>query len=336
MNIENFEDVTILIVDDSPVSLEEIFQFLSNAGFKVVMAEDGESAIAQAQDTNPDVILLDIIMPGIDGFETCRRFKGNPLTQDIPIIFMTALSQTSVVVKGFQLGAVDFIIKPIHQEIILARIISHLTIQKLQQSLQEQNLKLQREIQQRQKAEAALVKANIQLKNLATSDSLTQVANRRRFDEYLDQAWGISIREAWFISLLMCDVDFFKRYNDNWGHQAGDRCLYQVAQAIKRVIKRPADLVARYGGEEFAVILPHTPEDGAMMVAQLIRSSVRELSLIHPESPVSDYVTLSVGVTSTVPLRDSSPDILVAAADLAVYQAKELGRDRAVFVPVKK
>lgn len=330
MTVEDSLKGTLLIVDDNPTNLEVLFDFLTDVGFKVLVARDGESAIQKVNYACPDVILLDVIMPGMDGFETCRQLKANPLTQDIPVIFMTALSQTAVVVKGFELGAVDYITKPTQQEIVLARVTTHLTIQKLRRSLQEQNVQLQREIQHRHQAETALQQANQELQRLATIDSLTQVANRHRFDEYLSQSWRICAREQWFLSLLLCDVDFFKRYNDAKGHQAGDECLRAVARGMSRVVKRPADLVARYGGEEFAVILPHTPIEGALRVAELIRSSVRELSLPHPQSPISEYVTFSVGVASTVPCHECHPDVLIAAADRALYQAKELGRDRVV------
>ncbi len=332
--MEDSEKGTILIVDDSPSNLEVLFDFLTEAGFRVLVAQTGESAIEKVTFARPDVILLDIIMPGIDGFETCRRLKADESTHDIPVIFMTALSQTAVVVRGFQLGAVDYIIKPSQQEIILARVTTHLTIQKLKHSLQAQNAQLQQEIEQRHRAEAALQKANEELKRLATLDSLTQVANRRRFDECLTLAWRISVREQLPLSLLLCDIDFFKLYNDSKGHQAGDDCLQQVAQAMKRTVKRPADLVARYGGEEFAVILPNTNGEGACRVAEEIRLSVRSLSVVHPQSPISEYVTLSVGVSSTIPSHKNSPEELIAAADRALYRAKDSGRDRAVFFPL--
>ncbi len=330
--MENSDKNTILIVDDSSTDLEVLFDFLTEAHFEVLMARDGESAIKTVKSTCPDLILLDIIMPGIDGFETCSRLKANESTQDIPVIFMTALSQTAVVVKGFQLGAVDYILKPTQQEIVLARVSTHLTIQKLKHSLQAKNARLQQEIEQRQRAEAALQKANQELQLLATLDSLTQVANRRRFDECLDLAWRISVREQVPLSLLLCDVDFFKLYNDAKGHQAGDECLYQVAQAMKGVIKRPADLVARYGGEEFAVVLPNTHGEGAFKVAEQIRLSVKMLAIAHPQSPMSEYVTLSLGVSCTIPCHHCSPEGLIATADRALYQAKESGRDRSVFL----
>jgi diguanylate cyclase (GGDEF)-like protein len=332
MSVQQPDKGTILIVDDSPSSLEALFDFLRMAGFQVLMAPDGESAIETVKHTCPDVILLDIIMPGIDGFETYRRLKANQSTQDIPVIFMSALSQTSVVVKGFQLGAVDYITKPTQQEIILARVTTHLTIQKLRRSLQARNEQLQQEIQQRHQAEAALQEANEELSRLATLDSLTQLANRRRFDECLNQWWRILAREQLPLSLLLCDVDFFKLYNDSRGHQAGDECLHQVAQAMKRAVKRPADLVARYGGEEFAVILPNTHGQGALQVAEQIRSSVTALAIAHPSSSISQYVTLSIGVSFTVPCHNCCPEQLIAVADQALYRAKASGRDRAVFI----
>lgn len=325
---------TVLIVDDSPTNLGLLFDCLTSAGFRVLTAQGGESAIETVKQDCPDVILLDIIMPGIDGFETCRRLKAHESSQDIPIVFMTALSQTAVVLKGFELGAVDYITKPTQQDIVLARVTTHLTLQKLKRHLQEQNAKLQQEIQQRQQAEAALQKANQELQRLVRVDSLTQLANRRHFDECLSQAWLILRREQLPLSLLLCDVDFFKAYNDRNGHQAGDDCLREVARSIGRAVKRPADLVARYGGEEFAVILPNTNSEGALRVAEDIRLSLHNQAIAHPQSPISEYVTLSLGVSSTIPFFNSSFQELIAAADRALYQAKELGRDRAIFTPV--
>jgi diguanylate cyclase (GGDEF)-like protein len=332
--VEDSDKGTILIVDDSPANLGMLFDCLTQAGFSVLMAETGESAIEKVNSARPDIILLDIIMPGIDGFETCRQLKANESTQDIPVIFMTALSQTAVVVRGFQLGAVDYITKPTQQEIVLARVTTHLMIQKLKANLQAQNAQLQQEIEQRQRAEAALQEANQELQRLATLDGLTQIANRRHFDECLSLAWRISVRERMPLSLLLCDVDFFKFYNDSKGHQAGDECLQQVAQAMKRAVKRPADLVARYGGEEFAVILPNTNGEGALRVAQEIRSLLGRLAIVHPQSPINEYLTLSVGVSSTIPCHECSPEQLIMTADQALYQAKASGRDRAIFLPL--
>jgi diguanylate cyclase (GGDEF)-like protein/PAS domain S-box-containing protein len=177
----------------------------------------------------------------------------------------------------------------------------------------------------------ALKKTNYTLQRLANIDGLTQVANRRRFDEWLRQVWRQLTREQVPLSLIFCDVDHFKLYNDTYGHQAGDNCLQQVAQAISRQVKRPADLVARYGGEEFAVILPNTPGEGALAVAQTIRQEIHSLKIPHAQSRVSEYVTLSLGVVSMVPTQGLSPEDLISNADKALYKAKEQGRDRIIF-----
>jgi diguanylate cyclase (GGDEF)-like protein len=173
--------------------------------------------------------------------------------------------------------------------------------------------------------------ANQQLQRLASLDSLTSVANRRRFDNYLEQEWRRMAREQAPLSLILCDIDCFKAYNDTYGHLAGDDCLQQVARAISHVVKRPADLVARYGGEEFAVILPNTKTEGAIQIAEKIRSRVKALRIVHANSRFRQHVTLSLGVASTIPGDESSPTILIAAADRALYQAKAQGRDRVIL-----
>jgi diguanylate cyclase (GGDEF)-like protein len=170
--------------------------------------------------------------------------------------------------------------------------------------------------------------ANQQLQRLASVDGLTQIANRRCFDEYFDKEWRRMAREQIPLSLILCDIDFFKNYNDTYGHQAGDECLRQVASAINRVLKRPADLVARYGGEEFAIILPNTTAEGAFQVAETIRLEVKALKIRHLNPPLSEYVTLSLGVATAQPCQDGSSQMLIAAADQALYQAKAAGRDR--------
>jgi len=169
---------------------------------------------------------------------------------------------------------------------------------------------------------------NHALKYLATYDALTQIPNRRRFDEYFAQEWRRMSREKSYLSLIICDVDFFKLYNDSYGHQAGDLCLKKVAQALKLAIKRPADLVARYGGEEFVIVLPQTTIEGAVHVAQEIRSQVQSLKINHRTSQVGEYVTLSLGVACTIPSHDLPPAFFLKVADEALYNAKKLGRDR--------
>lgn len=170
--------------------------------------------------------------------------------------------------------------------------------------------------------------ANLELKNLANIDSLTQVANRRRFDEHLQQEWLRLRREKAPLSLIFCDVDYFKFYNDTYGHPAGDKCLQQIAKTLQQITKRPSDLVARYGGEEFAIILPNTPLSGAIHVAEEIQAKIKELAIVHDTSKVSNIVTFSLGVASIIPSLSSSPTTLLTMADRALYQAKQQGRDR--------
>ncbi len=303
----------ILIVDDNPTNLSVLSLALKSAGYKTRVAMDGVSAIEQVKEEPPGLILLDVQMPGIDGFETCIQLKANPAIRDIPVIFITASADLEQKVKGLSVGAVDYITKPFQQEEVLARVKVHLELRFLTQKVQEQAIALQQ--------------VNQELHRLANLDGLTAVANRRRFDEYLDQEWRRLQREKSPLALILCDIDYFKNYNDYYGHQAGDVCLKRVAQAIDDCLKRPADLVTRYGGEEFAIILPNTSNEGAAHVAQLIQTTIQQLSIPHHHSLVSSFVTLSLGVSSQVPNADLDAHALVAATDKALYIAKAEGRN---------
>ncbi|MGA7937833.1 MAG: diguanylate cyclase [Kovacikia sp.] len=311
--LEDCKESIVLIVDDNSTNLLVLSQTLKEVGLKVRVSMDGESALEQVDEEIPELILLDVQMPRIDGFETCKRLKSNPLTRDIPVIFITANNSTENIVKGLSLGAVDYIVKPFQKEEVLARVQVHLRMRLLAQKVQEQAVALQI--------------ANQQLECLANLDGLTQVANRRRFDEQLDLEWKRLAREPAPLSLILCDIDYFKRYNDFYGHQAGDTCLKQVAKAIERSLKRPHDFVARYGGEEFVVILPNTNFEGASHVAELIQENVDRLNINHAQSTVATHITLSLGISSTVPTNDISVNFLVASADKALYEAKRRGRN---------
>jgi two-component system, cell cycle response regulator len=487
----------ILIVDDAPDNLRFLTNMLKSQGYQVRKALNGRIALKSIQKIKPDLILLDINMPEMNGYELCQKLKSVPATSDIPIIFISAFCETLNKIQAFQLGGVDYITKPFQIDEVLARIENQLTLHQLQKQLCAQNIRLQQEILERQRAEeqirflltttqlinqagdfhsalevtlrqvcltigwdlgeawipsldatileysqgwyvsekqlekfiynsinlrltpsmgiagkvwlsqelewiedlslplfpgfirrefalevglktalsipiiiddqiiailvffkkyqsqpeprvielvkavttqlgalihrkkieAALVKANQELERLATLDSLTGLANRRRFNEYFYLEWLQLFREKLPLSLLLCDVDFFKRYNDTYGHLAGDFCLQQVAAAIQQCVKRSVDLVARYGGEEFAVILPNTNAKVAIRLAETIRKRVQALKIVHDRSEVSNYITLSIGVASIIPQAEIDPEILIAMTDKALYSAKQGGRN---------
>lgn len=321
----------ILVVDDKPENLLLLSVALTRKGYEVRKVVNGNLALLAAQAAPPDIILLDINMPDMNGYQVCKKLKANPETKDIPIIFITASDEAFDKVKAFDLGGNDYITKPFQIQEVAARIENQLAVCRLQQALKSQNTKLETEIRYRQAVEAELIEANRRLKVLANLDGLTQVANRHRFDEYFEREWLRSQRERTELAVVLCDVDYFKRYNDRFGHQAGDLCLKQVAQGISSVIKRPADLVARYGGEEFVVILPQTTAETALHMAETIRFQIARLNLEHPESDASDHVSLSLGVTSVVPNVQSTKEQLLSTADQALYQAKLQGRNRAVL-----
>lgn len=308
-----FRKSTILVVDDTPHNARIVYKVLTGQNCEVLIAEDGKSALAVAQTEHPDLILLDIMMPEIDGFETCKLLKKHEETQDIPVIFMTALSDLESKVRGFEVGAVDYVTKPFQQKELLARIQTHLTIRNLQRELLIQKTSLE--------------KANEELKRLAIIDDLTQVANRRRLEDYLQKEWKRGVREQIPLSIILCDIDFFKQYNDTYGHVVGDQCLKQVAQALNQAVKRPADLVARYGGEEFMVILPNTPLEGSLKVARDIQKTLQHFKINHEASSISQHVTLSIGIANTIPENIYQPTTLIKAADAALYTAKQNGRN---------
>ena len=484
---------TILIVDDKTNNLQLISTYLKKANYKILIAQNGMKAIKTALMLHPDLILLDVMMPGLNGFDVCRQLRAEPQTKDIPVIFMTALTATKNKVQGFQLGAVDYITKPVEEQELLARIETHLTLNQLyQNSLQQaaqrqvlfdisdrirQSLDLKsifktatseirtlldcdyvcltslRREKEKVKIESAASKPDVaidrtetlaysyfcpsheqyqsylrghieiieqqsedsacvalpqtrsrlivpilikdanytsgffstaedtvltsnilygwlivdrhtsncvwqpeeisllrelttqlavgikqgllhrQLSQLALLDSLTRVYNRRSFDRQLKREWGRLKRIPAPLSLIMCDVDCFKIYNDVYGHQEGDKCLQQIAKAISSALRRPSDVLARYGGEEFAIVLPHTPEQGALQVGESIRQAVKKLAVPHHNSLVDSVVTVSLGIATTIPDAVDNTQLLIEAADLALYQAKERGRDCVAIYP---
>ncbi|WP_163833666.1 diguanylate cyclase domain-containing protein [Spartinivicinus ruber] len=425
----------ILIVDDTPANLDLLYNILTNEGYQVAAAPSGTVALNIAPQVQPDLILLDVMMPDIDGFTTCQKLKANQATKDIPVIFITAKNETTDVVQGFNVGAIDYISKPIKKEEVCARIKTHITNQLLakqrvemlmmlhdyesrnrciinevsdpiitifqngviesvnpaalhlfrytinelighllteilfpestglinqflanqesQSSLQlevvgirhdKSTIPLDLSIKRLSVTQSLYVclmhdlsmQKNIiqELQRVSNLDRLTNIANRRRFDVVYQREWLQARQDQSPISLIMIDIDYFKRYNDSQGHQMGDTCLQEVARAIEQSVTHPCDLAARYGGEEFIVILANTDATGAKSVANHIYHNIQRLAISHPDSPCSKQVTLSMGVTSTTPTKQLIPDQLIKAADQALYAAKQAGRNNIQFQPL--
>ena len=257
-----------------------------------------------------------------------RLSKKKPVIQDIPVIFISSLQEVFDKLRAFTVGGVDYITKPFEPLEVLIRVENQLKLRSLRLELINKNESLEREIQRRKKVEQDLIKVNFELQKLANLDGLTEIANRRQFDLTLQKEWRRLQRDQLPLSLIIADIDYFKKYNDRYGHIQGDKCLRQVAKTIEKTVKRPSDLVARYGGEEFVIILPSTNLQGAIKVCQNIQKSITKLAIPHEDSNISKNVSLSLGISSLIPNLDTSPEILKITADQALYFAKQQGRNR--------
>lgn len=456
--VSHIPKADILVVDDRPNNLRLLSTMLLEQGYQVRKAVDAEMALTAIETAYPDLILLDILMPDMNGYELCRLLQNREDTRHIPIIFLSALEEPLDKVTAFEVGGADYISKPFQLEEVLARINYQLTIQQQRQELARKNEHLQQEIYERQQAEEilhqsrallssilncsldgvaameavrnvqgnirdfrclvvnpvavrvvgreredlvgkvvlkkllepidaglfevfvelvetgtavkqevylqrdqeavwyqfvavklgdgfavtfrdvteykqvalSLSQANLELQRLSTMDGLTQVANRRYFDSYFEQTWQQCRENQKPLALILGDVDYFKRYNDTYGHQLGDRCLQAVARAIEQRLKRPGEMIARYGGEEFAVLLPNADEYWSLQMAELIRADIQALEIKHQSSDVSEYLTISLGIANMNVENDMAIEDIIQMADRALYQAKNQGRNRSV------
>jgi two-component system chemotaxis family response regulator WspR len=323
------EKQVVLLIDDQAIVAEAIRRMLADQpDLELVHCSDVARALPTAREVRPSVVLQDLVMPGADGFTLVRYFRADPQMSNVPIIVLSSKEEPRDKSRAFELGASDYLVKIPDRIELLARIRAHV-----------RSFTAQRERDEAFRAlsllKAELEEKNVQLQLLTVTDGLTGLANRRHLDATLDLEWRRCQRERASLSLLLMDIDYFKKYNDAYGHPAGDACLQEVAAALKRSVRRPADLVARYGGEEFAVVLPSTPEAGAATVASALRMEVAALQLPHRASDIATHVTLSLGVAAVVPGPGTSVAGLIAAADGALYDAKRAGRNRhAVAAPV--
>ena len=308
-----------LIIEDSRTSAALVAQQFERMGIETLIAHNGKDGIGLFQRHRPQLVLLDVIMPEIDGFEVAQQIRRTEKPGEwTPIIFLSARDKDADLERGIIAGGDDYLRKPVSEVVLAAKVRAMQRILSMRNSLVDLTTRLD--------------EMNRDLVRLSTVDALTGIANRRRFDEVLYKEWRRAMRRQYPITLVMCDIDFFKQYNDAQGHQAGDECIRSVARSIEETLKRPGDLVARYGGEEFAAILPDTDFDGAQIVAESVRSAVAELGIPHGRSSVASRVTLSVGAATKVPARGvpASGEQLVEAADKALYAAKSAGRNRVI------
>ncbi len=294
---------TVLVVDDAPGNILVLARGLAK-DYEVLIARSGKEALTLlTQEQKPDLILLDVMMPEMDGYEVCRQIKDNDTTKDIPVIFLTAKEAIWDQQLGFNLGAVDYITKPVQMPLVLARVAVQI------------RLKLKSD----------------RLEQLAMLDGLTDVANRRALDKTLLQECERAARDRISLAVIMIDIDHFKAFNDHYGHGVGDECLRQVAQAAAGSLRRPGDFFARYGGEEFCVILPNCDNKGALTVAENIQTAIADLAIPHACSSVSEHVTISIGIAARTVSYEEDPHLTIQReADEALYTAKLQGRNRAV------
>lgn len=322
--MSDYDRANILIVDDKPENLLVLESLLDNLDCNIFKATSGNEALSLMLDYDFALVLLDVQMPEMDGFETAELMRGSEMTRYIPIIFVTAISkEKKCIFKGYEVGAVDYLFKPIEPMVLQSKVRVFLELYNQKKLIQEQKALLEIKI----KELLELKKANFLLENLSLIDGLTGISNRRSFDEYIKRCWKSSIRTGKPLSLIMADIDDFKAYNDNYGHLQGDDCLVRVARTMASSVKRPTDFVARYGGEEFAAVLPETDSEGAMIVAEEIRDNIENLRLKHEHSQAASYVTVSLGIATTYPKKTDSIEEFINSADRALYSAKQNGRN---------
>jgi diguanylate cyclase (GGDEF)-like protein len=294
----------ILIVDDSMTNIVALSELLKG-DYDVRYATGSEQGLEACRTLQPDLVLLDVVMPGLDGFEVCVRLKRDPETRDIPVVFVTSRSDIADETRGLEAGAIDFITKPFSGPIVKARVRNHLELAR-QRGL---------------------------LSALSFVDGLTGVANRRKFEEALEREWRRCARQYALLGMIMVDVDFFKLFNDTYGHQAGDAALKSVADCLVEHLNRPGDLVARYGGEEFVCLLPDTDLEGVRTTAGRLGKAVIGLAIPNQKSSVAQHLTISLGGTAVQADAERLPADLLSCADALLYRAKQEGRNRDVVKP---
>ena len=319
---------SILIVDDRPENLLTLEQVLESPDLDVVRAESGHEALEKTLDYEFALILLDVQMPVMDGYETATLLRGNKRTKNIPIIFVTAANKEEAhVFRGYGSGAVDYLFKPLASDVLTSKVRIFMELHSQRQLLEEKTRELDAKVAELEALKHELEESNEKLRQLSSLDGLTDLPNRRFFDETLVREWQRGRRRQTPLTLIIADIDHFKSYNDAYGHVIGDDCLKKVARGLDKSILRDVDIIARYGGEEFAAILPETDRDGGLLIAERMLKTIRELNITHEHSNTADHVTVSLGLATTIPKDKTNATRLIQAADRALYTAKASGRD---------
>ena len=305
--------MNILLVDDTKTDRLIMSTYLSKMGHQVTLGENGLQAVELFKSRQPDLLLMDVIMPEMDGYEAAAKIR-EVSDEWVPIIFLSARIDPEDIIKGIDAGGDDYLTKPINHKVLEAKMKAMQRIAEMRHQLVE--------------ATAELQVANAELKQLVNVDGLTRLANRRYLDEFLAREVARAIREKQPLTVILCDADHFKAFNDNYGHLEGDDCLKSIAAALKSVCKRPADLAARYGGEEFAIVLPDTSQENALLMAEKLRAAVERVAVKHEHSSAAQVVTMSLGVCTLLPEPGDTSDVFLQNADQALYRAKQAGRNR--------
>ncbi len=318
----------VLIVDDRPENLFVLESLIDEPDVELVRANSGNEALAKILDHDFALVLLDVQMPGMDGYEVAELMRGNKQTKHIPIIFVTAKhKEQASIFRGYDSGAVDYLFKPLEPVILKGKIAVFLELYRHKKELQDKTQELDKRLADLEELKGLLEKTNAQLTQLSKMDGLTGLLNRRTFDEILYEEWQRGIRFKQPLSILLIDIDHFKAYNDTYGHTLGDDALKEVARKLATSAQRHVDKVARYGGEEFVVILPETDEKGAELMAKRICTAVYQLKIEHVGSSEEKRLTVSVGASTTIPSIDIDPLHAIEVADMKLYEAKAAGRN---------
>lgn len=299
----NVKSARLLLVDDDPTVLDMLASSLEGHYILTCATNAADALVIASSDEAPDIILLDVNLPDMSGYDMCNALRNIEFTSKIPVIFVTGKIEDENFAKGFDMGAVDYICKPVNSTILRARVRNHVSLLRKTQALEA----------------------------MAFTDPLTKIANRRHYNEAFLEEWKRSMRSRNVMSLLVIDIDEFKRYNDHLGHGKGDDVLVQFGEILRYCCKRNADLPARVGGEEFVALLPDTDEQGATQIIEKIMQELKESAISHPYSRVSDLVTISCGIVTDYPVKGEVPESMFKRADRALYRAKNTGKNRYLF-----